>query len=63
MLQISSGGRTWTYGYTGNELTSVKDPLGRVTQFTYGGPNGWLLKQVAYPTGGRTTTPTQRIRS
>lgn len=29
-------GRRWTYGYTGSDLTSVTDPLGNVTSFTYG---------------------------
>jgi RHS repeat-associated protein len=51
---ISSGGRSWTYWYTGKQLTAVTDPLGRVTNFAYGGPNGWLLKTITYPTGGRT---------
>jgi RHS repeat-associated protein len=29
-------GRTWTYGYTGSDLTKVTDPLGNVTTYTYG---------------------------
>jgi len=36
-------GRQWTYGYTGSDLTSVKDPLGNITSYTYGqGSNGPL---------------------
>src|SRR6185437_4849648 len=29
-------GRSWSYGYTGNNLTSVTDPLSKVTSYTYG---------------------------
>ncbi|HZN15115.1 MAG TPA: PA14 domain-containing protein, partial [Acidimicrobiales bacterium] len=29
--------RTWTYAYTGTDLTSVTDPLNLVTRFTYDG--------------------------
>lgn len=29
-------GRTWTYGYTGSDLTKVTDPMGNVTTYTYG---------------------------
>ena len=28
-------GRTWGYGYTGDDLTAVQDPLGHVTTFSY----------------------------
>src|SRR5438128_11666745 len=53
---ISSGGRTWTYAYSGNDLASVTDPLGRVTPFQYNtGINSWLISAVLYPTGGKST--------
>jgi RHS repeat-associated protein len=29
-------GRTWTYGYTGSDLTKVTDPMGNITTYTYG---------------------------
>jgi RHS repeat-associated protein len=29
-------GRTWTYGYTGSDLTSAADPMGNKTSYTYG---------------------------
>jgi RHS repeat-associated protein len=29
-------GRTWTYGYTADDLTSATDPMGNVTSYTYG---------------------------
>jgi len=32
--------RTWTYGYTGNDLTSVTDPMSNVTTYTYGTGTG-----------------------
>lgn len=56
LVSISEGGRTWTLGYTGSQLTSVTDPLDRVTSFQYAGTTGadaWLLSAVQWPTGGR----------
>jgi YD repeat-containing protein len=29
-------GRSWTYGYTGSDLTTATDPLGNITTYTYG---------------------------
>jgi RHS repeat-associated protein len=29
-------GRTWSYGYTGSDLTKVTDPMGNVTTYSYG---------------------------
>src|SRR2546426_54034 len=55
LSSIGSGGRTWTYSYSGNDLASVTDPLGRVTTFQYntGINNSWLISAVLYPTGGK----------
>src|SRR5206468_5049580 len=56
LSSIGSGGRTWTYSYSGNDLASVADPLGRVTTFQYNtGINSWLISAVLYPTGGKST--------
>ncbi|HKT22682.1 MAG TPA: hypothetical protein VJR06_08765, partial [Nitrososphaerales archaeon] len=58
LVSITSGTRTWTLGYTGNLLTSLTDPLSRVTTFQYAGTTGadaWLLSAVDWPTGGRVT--------
>src|SRR3989441_1403381 len=53
---INSGGRTWTYSYSGNDLTSVAHPLGRLTTFQYNtGINKWLISAILYPTGGKST--------
>ena len=58
LTSISEGGRTWSLGYTGNQLTTLTDPLSRVTAFQYAGPSGanaWLLSAVIWPTQGRVT--------
>ncbi len=52
---IADGVAQQTYAYSGNNLVSSTDALGRVTKYSYGGPNDWLLKQISYPTGGKTT--------
>src|SRR3989449_2858412 len=54
LSSIGSSSRTWSYSYSGNDLVSVADPLGRVTTFQYNtGINSWLISAVLYPTGGR----------
>ena len=57
LITISEGGRTWTLGYTGNQLTSLADPISTdpVTTFQYtgtSGANAWLLSTVLWPTQG-----------
>ena len=57
---ISEGGRTWTLGYTGNQLTSLADPISSdpFTTFQYAGTTGanaWLLSAVLWPTQGKVT--------
>ncbi len=53
---VTSASRTWTYAYSGSDLTSVTDPLGRVTTYQYSiGTNSWLVSAVIYPTGGKGT--------
>ena len=50
-------GRTYTYGYTGNLLTSYTDPengTGYKTLYEYNGPNGELSK-ITTPQGNITT--------
>src|SRR5207245_9904277 len=48
--------RTWTYGYSVNNLVSVNDPLTRITTYQYStGINSWLVSAVLYATGGKTT--------
>ncbi len=58
LASIVSGTRTWTLGYTGSQLTSISDPLSRVTTLQYvgtSGANAWLLSAVLWPTGGKVT--------
>ena len=56
LTSISSGGRTWTYGYHGKSLVSMTDPLSRVTSYQNStGINNWLISVILYPTGGKTT--------
>jgi RHS repeat-associated protein len=60
LTSISEGQRTWTLGYTGNQLTSLADPISTdpVTTFQYAGTTGanaWLLSSVIWPTGGKVT--------
>ena len=58
LTSIVSGSRTWTLGYAGSQLTSLADPLSRVTTFQYAGTTGanaWLLSTVVWPTGGKVT--------
>jgi RHS repeat-associated protein len=60
LTTISEGGRTWTLGYTGNQLTSLADPISSdpVTTFQYvgtSGANAWLLGAVLWPTQGKVT--------
>src|SRR3989475_2671333 len=55
-----ASGKTVTYGYLagalGYSLVSVTDPVGRITQYTYAnGLSQYILNQVQYATGGRTT--------
>jgi RHS repeat-associated protein len=42
--------RTVTYVNNGQSLTSVTDPAGRITSYSYSS-NPWLLSQITYPTG------------
>jgi RHS repeat-associated protein len=41
-------GRTWLYGYTGDNLTTVQDPLGKVTSYGYdtGNANPLLTSDI-----------------
>src|SRR5256712_6276138 len=56
LTTISSGSRTWTYSYSGNDLVSVADPLESITTFQNNtGINSWLVSAVLYPTGGKST--------
>jgi len=55
LASISSGGRSWTLAYSGNNLVSVTDPIGRATTYEYHTGNPWLVSGVLYPTGGETT--------
>jgi len=55
---ISTGRRTWTIGYSGNQLTSLADPISSdpPTTFQYAGTSGansWLLSAVIWPTNGK----------
>ena len=53
---ITTGGLTWSYTYSGSNLATVTDPEGRVTSYSYFiGSNAWLIKQINYPTGAYTT--------
>jgi hypothetical protein len=36
VLCPAPGHRTWTYGYTSNDLTSATSPIGNETSYTYG---------------------------
>jgi len=54
LASISSGGQTWRYTYSGSDLSSVTDPLGRVTRYYYALYNPWLIAEIAYPTGAAT---------
>ncbi|HVP23830.1 MAG TPA: hypothetical protein VMS77_07960, partial [Conexivisphaerales archaeon] len=52
---VTPGGN-WTYSYSGGDLASVSDPLGRTTSYQYlTGINSWLLSGIVYPAGGKTT--------
>lgn len=63
LVGISEGGRTWTLGYGQNgystgQLTTLTDPLSRVTTFKYVGTTGstaWLISETDFPTGGKIT--------
>jgi RHS repeat-associated protein len=53
---MSYDGKTWAYGYTGSDLTSMTDPLNLITQFQYNtGINSWLLGGIIYATGGESS--------
>ncbi|MGA2664039.1 MAG: RHS repeat-associated core domain-containing protein [Nitrososphaerales archaeon] len=54
LASISAGGSTWRYTYHGADLSSVTDPLGRVTRYYYASFNPWLVSEVLYPTGAAT---------
>ncbi|UCD92483.1 MAG: hypothetical protein JSV43_00700 [Methanobacteriota archaeon] len=46
--------RTVQFGYDGNDLlTTVTDPIGRITTYEYEPGYPWLLTAINYPTGGR----------
>jgi RHS repeat-associated protein len=47
-----STGRTWQYGYTGNNLTSYTNPAGKITQYAWDSSDN--LTQVTDPRGNRT---------
>lgn len=54
LTQITdTGGRITNLSYTGNLITSVTDPLGRITTYQYDGNN--RLTQVTDPAGGVVT--------
>ena len=53
LASITSGSQTWRYTYHGSDLSSVTDPLGRVTRYYYAS-NPWLITEIAYPTGAAT---------
>ncbi|MDA4122765.1 MAG: hypothetical protein OK456_06250, partial [Thaumarchaeota archaeon] len=56
LASITSGEGTVHYYYSGHNLSSVKDEVGRITRYYYGtGINNWLISEVLYPTGGKTT--------
>jgi RHS repeat-associated protein len=48
--------RTWTYGYTGNQLTSYTDPTGKTTNYAYTGSFMTLVTDPAKSDGNRPTT-------
>src|SRR6266550_1296115 len=47
--------RRTVYTYNGQELASVADPAGRMTNYTYGlgisGVQNWIITRLTYPTG------------
>jgi RHS repeat-associated protein len=50
---ISTEEGKFNYTYSGSNLISVSDPLGRTTKFYYkSSSNPWLLTSLTYPTGG-----------
>lgn len=53
LTQVSDGTRTVGFGYTANLLTSVTNPLGQVTAYTYDPASSWpgLLTGVVLPKG------------
>ncbi|MDA4122812.1 MAG: hypothetical protein OK456_06500, partial [Thaumarchaeota archaeon] len=54
LASISTVGQTTRYTYSGADLSSVTDPLGRVTRFYYTAFNPWLIDEVSYATGAAT---------
>ncbi|MGA2876475.1 MAG: hypothetical protein ABSE82_13170, partial [Nitrososphaerales archaeon] len=55
LIQTSTGEGNFQYGYMGNNLVSVTNPVGQVTRYYYTtGYNSWLVSSVAYPTGAYT---------
>src|SRR5207247_6036812 len=45
----------WTLAYSGNDLVSTTDPIGRAMTYEYQTGNPWLVSGVLYPAGGETT--------
>ena len=54
LASVTSGSQTWRYTYHGSDLSSVTDPLGRVTRYYYVLSNPWLISEIVYPTGAAT---------
>ena len=52
---IATGEGTFYYNYSGHNLVSVEDPMGRVTRYNYAtGINSWLISSITHPTGAYT---------
>ncbi|MDG7001115.1 MAG: RHS repeat protein, partial [Nitrososphaerota archaeon] len=55
LTMVSTDQGNFLYGYSGSNLVSATDPIGRVTTYHYNtGINDWLVSSVDYPTGAYT---------
>lgn len=53
--RVTYGGQTVRYGYSRPNLVNVTNALGRVITFKYSPQNSWLISEINYPTGGKST--------
>ena len=63
-------GKTFTLAYSSGRLSSITDPLNRVTSFVYNSTANYCLGETAFPTGGKSiltfvsdTTPSTEMKT
>src|SRR5207249_4004604 len=55
LANVTYGGQTVKYGYSGSDLVTVRDAVGRVITLKYTEQNNWLLTGVINTAGGNST--------